>query len=67
MSERDKIVLDKLSGYDIYRPGYELFLSLYNLLSTTGMTNNYKEYVADGYALYVDLYLGKDVSKWIRR
>lgn len=67
MTERDEKVLQKLKDYPIYQPGYELFRSLYDLLSTTGMTNNYKEYVSDGYGLYVDLYLNKPVDKWIRR
>lgn len=67
MSERDKVVLDKLKGYPIYQPGYELFLSLYTVLSTTGMTNSYKEYNSDCYSLYAELYLGKNVDRWIRR
>lgn len=67
MNDRDKIILDKVKEYPIYKAGYELFLSLYNVLMTTGMTENYKEYSSDGYSLYTELYLGKNVDKWIRR
>jgi len=66
-NSRDEEVYQKLKNFDIYKPGYELFLSLYNLLDMTGMTDNYKEYNSDGYSLYLDLYIGKDVSKYIRR